>query len=168
MKRIPLTKGQFAIVDDADFGWLSNRKWYAAFDKCTQSFRAFAGVHERLGHRRYRRTTLQMHRVIVGAGPNEDVDHRNHNTLDNRRRNLRKCTGAQNNQNRRWDRVGKSSVFKGVTKRPNGKFRARICLGYRSRHLGIFPTAEDAALAYNLAARELFGKFAHLNKVRGR
>lgn len=81
---IPLTQGQFAIVDVADYEHLSQWKWYARWCVCVKGF--YAARSDASGGQR------QMHRVIINAGTYDqtvDVDHVNLNTLDNRRANLR-------------------------------------------------------------------------------
>ena len=147
MRLIPLTQGQFAIVDDDDFETLSQWKWQAYWHERTQSFYAT------------RRLSVKMHRQIMNCTPEEQIDHINHNTLDNRRGNLRKCTATQNSINRR-KRIG----YKGVSSVRN-KWRATIGSVRKNerRHLGYFPTAEEAARAYDSAATEMYGEFALLN-----
>ena len=106
-----------------------------------------------------KRTTMYLHRFITGAPAAYKVDHRNNDTLDNQRPNLRIATHDQNNLNRSpWGLSG----FKGVT-RVRHRFRARITLDHNEKHLGYFASAEDAAMAYDAAAHQLFGEFAWLN-----
>lgn len=91
-----------------------------------------------------------------------ELDHWNRIRHDNRIENLRLCTHTQNLGNMH-PRVHK---YKGVTFcRQTGKWRAQITVNYRATHLGRFVTIEEAALAYNQAALEHFGEFAHLNDV---
>jgi hypothetical protein len=100
---IPLTKGQFAIVDAADYEWLSQYRWRAFWDWHTKSY--YARTYER-GKNHETRRELRMHRLIVGLeiGDKRLPDHINHETLDNRRLNLRIATIEQSNQNRRFGR----------------------------------------------------------------
>lgn len=92
------------------------------------------------------------------------VDHKNHNTLDNRRRNLRFATQAQQNANRLKHYGG--SRFKGVYLRSDGrKWVAQIKTGSKARYLGSFETEELAARAYNREAKKAWGKFAKLNDI---
>src|ERR1700741_4140580 len=100
---IPLTRNQNAIVDAADFEWLSQWNWYAMWSKCTKSFYA--------ARRGPCSSVIFMHRLIIDS--EKLVDHKDHNTLDNRRENLRKCTYMQNSQNKRMRRNNRSG-FKGV------------------------------------------------------
>ena len=156
MKTIPLTKGQVALVDDEDYPELAKHKWYALKPYCTYyAARRVASVNGR-------RPLVYMHRVILGAKPGEQCDHLNWNGVDNRRANLRLCTQSQNNQNKPKRRG--SSRYLGVewdTRRD--KWAARIRGGGTRRWLGYFHNEDDAAKAYDRAARELFGEFACLN-----
>jgi len=153
MKKIKLTQEQFALVDDADFERLSGSKWYAL----KTGYGGFCAA-------RGRKPTILMHRVIMDAPKGVDVDHINHNTLDNRRDNLRLATRSENNRNQR-PRLGCSSKYKGVSLE-NGRWVASIELNYR-RRLGSFDLEVDAAKAYDKAARALFGKFAYPNFENG-
>ena len=149
-KEIPLTQGRVALVDAVDHAWLSRYSWWL--------HRSNTGVYARarVGGRRQR-----MHRVIIGAGPEQIIDHINGDTLDNRRANLRFCTQAQNQANRVLDRDN-TSGFKGVTwHRQHGNWIAHI--GFPSVFLGCFPDVESAACCYDNAARQIYGEFARLN-----
>lgn len=161
MKRIQLTQGQFAIVDDDDYERLASFKWYAAWAHHTRSFYAVRHSTSVNGGSR----TILMHREVVSAPDGSLVDHINHCTLDNRHSNLRICSCAENTRNRRKRRDGVSSSFKGVTRRTDSnKWQARICIGGKNQSLGSFTSELEAALAYNAAARELHGEFALTNK----
>ena len=104
-----------------------------------------------------------MHRYLLQANPGERVDHQDGNGLNNRRENIRKATSSQNGMNARAQ-VGGSSKFKGVW-RPT-RWRAEIRVNYKTIHLGSFATEEEAAHAYDEAARRLFGEFARVNFPR--
>src|SRR3990167_8684300 len=133
MKKIELTKGQYALVDDKDFKVLSQHKWHC-------SFYGYAA-------RRDSGKIVYMHSVILPAQEGMRVDHINRNSLDNRRENLRVCTHRQNLWNRPKSE-NNTSGFKGVSweKRRN-KWRASICKNYKQYSLGEFFTKEEAALA---------------------
>ena len=157
MKRIPLTKSKFAIVDGQNFEWLNQWKWYAHF----------TGNHW-YAARREKKTKkfFYMHRQILGLqfGNKQQVDHVNGDGLDNRLCNLRICSQLQNNHNSKRRNHNHQSIYKGVRKSKNGKkWRARIIVNKREICLGTFKTERGAALAYDKAAIKFFGEFAQLN-----
>lgn len=92
MKEIPLTQGKFSKVDDADYEWLSQWKWFAVFNPSTNSFYAI-----RNDKTPNQRSKVWMARQIMGFPDKSlDVDHQNRDTLDNQRGNLRTCTRSEN------------------------------------------------------------------------
>src|SRR4030067_2579990 len=95
MKKIPLSRGMVTLVDDLDYEWLSQWKWYAARGGAT----FYAG--RSLPRSAEGRGAVWMHRLILSVPPGIDVDHRNGNGLDNRRINLRSCNRSQNACNMR-------------------------------------------------------------------
>jgi hypothetical protein len=132
-----------AIVDDEDAAMVSDKRWHinqrgAAWCRSVKT----------------NMKVVKMHRLITGAANGLDVDHINHNPLDNRRRNLRVCTHAENMMN-----VRPYSQSCGV--RPVGKsWRAFLSHGGRQIHVGYFKTKDDAIAARSLKAIELRGEFA--------
>jgi hypothetical protein len=92
----------------------------------------------------------------------EEVDHEDHNGLNNRRNNLRSSPGLGNKQNRRKPRTGTTSNYKSVCL-SKGKFAASIEVQSKNTHLGYFESEVEAAQAYDAAARKHFGKFAAVN-----
>ena len=155
-KRIPLTRGKYAIVDDKDYEWLGQWRWY-----CDQDERM--GYAVRGATVNGKRTTLQMHRVILNLKKGEITDHINGNGLDNRRCNLRKCTPSQNMWNRRKPKNNTSGYIGVDWHKRDKKWQARICRDRKQKHLGCFDDIEEAARAYDRAALELHGEFALLN-----
>ena len=108
---IPLTKGKFAIVDPDDYLWLCKFNWHVV----KQDDYFYACRRPSVGEFRTGRS-VWMNREILNAPPGLLVDHRNHDTLDNRRENLRLATYVENGRNRRkLSRRNKSSKYKGVT-----------------------------------------------------
>lgn len=156
MKEIKLTQGKVALVDDADFEELSKYKWYA--ERSSNTFYAMRNVRKNFHY-----VSVRMHKQIMKPPKNKQADHRDHNGLNNQRENLRICTQQQNNMNQR-KRVGLSSIYKGVhLYRFGKKWVARIRLNKRTINLGHFKWEADAAKAYDVKAKELFGEFAYLN-----
>ena len=148
MKQIPLTHGKFSLVDDEDYKWLMRWKWYALWMSSIKSFYAVRNSKTKNG----KHCLISMAREILGLkhGDKLQADHICHNTLDNRRLNLRAVTHQQNNFNQKntkgysWDKHAE-------------KYRARIEFNGKYIHLGLFLTAEDAHNAY-LQAKEQYHK----------
>lgn len=102
-----------------------------------------------------------QHRIIwkwmTGEEPPPFIDHKDCDRSNNRWINLRSATKSEQNWNVGIS-VSNSSGYKGVS-RAHGRWRANIKIGNVQKHLGLFPTAEQAAAAYKLAARNLHGAF---------
>lgn len=144
---VPLTKNYFAVIDAEDAPLVSTRNWYALCERRT--------IYAASGHEK-----LRLHHVLLPRDGDFIVDHIDGDGLNNRRSNLRSATPLQNSMNQRLRRDSKTG-FRGVSKRKE-KFVAGI--GRTSRlHLGQFSTADEAAAAYDEAARRIHGEFARLN-----
>lgn len=158
-RTIPLTKGLVAIVDAADYEWLSQFNWHATRGNASKLFYAARTLWLEGGKKR----TLLMHRAILGLPPEDhrQCDHRNGNRLDNRRANLRPATLIQNHANAPMRRTN-TSGYKGVRLHKfSGLWHARITLNYREISLGYFKTPEAADAAYRATAKRIHGEFAH-------
>lgn len=156
-KEIPLSQGKFAIVDAADYEWLMQWNWHAE----KQGNLWYARRNIKLANGRW--SSAKMHRDIMGVTPGVTVDHKDGNGLNNTRGNLRPCTQAQNvyNQSLRSDNI---SGFRGVSWRADRKrWRAIIQVDGKQRNIGLYPSAEDAARAYDEFAKRIYGEFAKLN-----
>jgi HNH endonuclease len=144
------------LVDDDRWHHLSSVAWSVAKSKYVY------GVVDK------RNTT--MHRYVAGADDTVPVvDHINHDRLDNRISNLRAATYAQNSQNRKSTK-NELCEYTGVTwdtrtKQGDLKWTARISDAYKTIYIGIYKTPEEAAVAYNIKAREIYGKDAYLNSI---
>jgi len=158
VKEIKLTQGQIALVDDIDYEWLNQWKWYAQWSEDTKSFYAVRGVRLKSGMKR-----IWMHRLILDAPKDINGDHKDGNTLNDQRYNLRLDPERRNNQNV-GIRSHNTSGFKGVYwYKITSKWKAQIQFKDKKYHLGYFTLKEDAAHAYDKKALELHGEFAKLN-----
>jgi hypothetical protein len=156
LKRIELTKGYFALVDDVDYEILSYWLWHVSGSKKMKRY-ALRNVGNR---------GVLMHRVIMGLqfSDKEIVDHVNGNSLDNRRSNLRICNIQENSFNKKKTH-GTNSVFRGVCamKGRVNSWVAHIGVNHQKIYLGYFNDELRAAQAYDEAAKKYHGKFAKLN-----
>ena len=156
--KIKLTQNKYAIVDDEDFKSLSKYKWYVA----KRGYGFYAQRHIIIDKKHINQ---QMHRVILNAKKNKEVDHVNGNTLDNRKSNLRIVSRSQNEWNRDKQK-NNSTGYKGITYVKRDKlFIARIRVYGKLIYLGGFKDKKRAAEAYNKGAKQYHGKFARLNKI---
>jgi len=163
MKTIPLTKGYVALVDDEDFERVSQFNWIATMSR-HGTWYAQRNVDLPNG----KRTTQQMQRFILGlgwTGHQVEVDHEDHNGLNNQKTNLRAGPQTRNQGNQKVRKEG-TSKFKGVCRHTlSGKWHAQIGTGVSGgrKSLGYFADEVEAAKAYDAAAREYFGDSALTN-----
>jgi len=158
-RRIPLTRGLFAIVDPEDYEDLAQYKWRAV--RSSRTHYALRRVRHKGGKPGYE----SMHRRLCPVADGFQVDHVNRTGLDNRKANLRPATPTQNGCNRAKSTKGTySSRFKGVTWNRNEQcWRATIRAHCRAILLGTFDDEVAAARAYDRAALRYHGAFAVLN-----
>lgn len=157
-KKIQLTQGKFALVDAEDFEKLSKYSW--CFDGRNYAVRNKWDKKNKIGK------IVYMHRELFGVDIGKYVDHINGNQLDNRKENLRIVTHAENIRNQKVNPKRGRSKYKGVYwNKEKNKWQAQITFNYKCKSLGRFFKEKDAAIAYNHAAKELFGEYANLNIV---
>lgn len=164
MKKIELTQGQFALVDDEDFEYLNQWKWCIVPRKYTSYvYRAVYGEKGPMTRR-----GIYMHRLLLDPFNelpyNIKTDHIDGNGLNNQRNNLRISSDCENHHNRRKGNNHTYSKYKGVSFYKNSnKWCAKICCNGFKLNLGCFDSEILAAEIYDQKARELHGKFAKLN-----
>ena len=155
-KEIELTNGMKAIVDDEDYNYLLDYNWRAA-----KNGRTFYAVFGRRINGKYSLTW--MHRMIMDAKNRKDeVNHVNHNGLDNRKVNLR-ITTHDKVVIQSQVAIKKGTNHKGISyHKPTNKWRARININGKTTYLGYYINETEAAKAYENKAIELFGEYAHV------
>lgn len=155
MKEIQLTQGKVALVDDEDFEYLNQWKWHLSSQRYAATNMKINGKFK----------GVYLHRFIMKASKNTQVDHIDNDKLNNLKSNLRLCNHAENMINRPAHNNSKSK-FKGVVLKKNcKKYIARIGVNKQQLYLGLFTDPIDAARAYNNAAQKYHGEFANLNKI---
>ena len=154
MRKIELTQGKCALVDDGDYKMLMCKKWHAVNIRSKCELERWAAAFSKNNKKIY------MHRIVCSAPKGYVVDHINGNGLDNRRSNLRICKHKMNTRNRGQNN---GRLFpKGVSK-SNDVFRCRIEVDGKKIELGRYRTVTEAAMVYDEAAKKYFGEFARLN-----
>jgi len=152
MKELPLSQGLVAQVDDDDYELLSTFKWSAM--KTPYTYYAYRKIDT---------DTVYLHRYIMNVTETEEVDHRDKNGLNCQRYNLRVATRIQNARYREVPQTEAGSGYRGVRKH-GSRWQAKIQISPGERiSLGMYNTAEDAARAYDAAAKLYHGEFAVLN-----
>jgi hypothetical protein len=156
MKKILLKNGGVALVDDADFKMLFEYRWYFNL--------GYARGYKKTDKKR---KLIYMHRLLLNPKKALVVDHIDRNKLNNQRNNLRICTRVGNLMNS-LKRKNNTSGFKGVhMNKKGGKsvWRARLKKDRKEIFIGYFENKKDAALAYNIKVKELFGEVAYQNQL---
>lgn len=160
MKHISLTKNKSTIVDDCDYIYLMQWKWYVT------KYGRYAVRNARHADTIETGKMIYLHDVIATRkGLKSKIDHTNRNSLDNRRNNLREATNAQNLANRGPQR-NNTTGYKGVVyDQQRDRWIAQIKVNQKHIFLGRFGIKLEVARAYNKGAKKYFGKFAYLNPL---
>jgi hypothetical protein len=149
---IPLTQGQWAVIDDEDFEEIAKYKWCAHLH--TGKYYA-----ERKVSISNKKIAISMHRQLLGIldNPTLEGDHINGDTLDNRRSNLRPATHKQNQENRLGAQVNSVTGVRGVHPTGTaGAYKAELKHNGKTVYLGCFPTVEEAAKAVDAGRAKYF------------
>ncbi len=153
-RTIELTQGQVALVDAEDYDRINKWNWCAIWKSNT----FYACAH---GHCNDTRNSLAMARLVMNVSDRKIyVDHRNHQTLDNRKENLRLCTNAQNVQHHRLGKRNKSGYAGVLWLESKKRWEVRITVNYKTTHLGYYENKEEAISVRLNAEKKLFGEFA--------
>jgi hypothetical protein len=156
MKKIPLTQGKFALVDDGDFEFLNEFNWKLVSD-------GYAARNERIAGKI---KTIYIHRIVNKTPKGMQTDHINGDRLDCQKPNLRNCTNSQNQMNSPKKLTKRStSKYKGVCKAWKRElWRVQVNTEKnKTQHIGYYKTEIEAARAYDEAAGRYFGEFAWTN-----
>ena len=152
MKKIPLTQGKFALVDDEDFDWLNQWKWH-------------------YGGRGYAVRTVNhsekiyMHRVLLKPSKGKETDHKNMNRLDNRKNNLRICDARQNQLNTNPNSRNTSGYRNIYWNTGARKWCIYLRINKKNKFMGYFLNKIDAVRKYNKIVKDYYGEFARLNPI---
>lgn len=154
MKRIQLSQGLHATVDDEDFDWLSKYKWFVVICGGNGGCQRYKYAMRRNGKKH-----ILMHREILKPGTNELVDHKDGNGLNNQRANLRKCDRSQNAANTRSKK--NAAKYPGCSySKARKKWRAHVRVRGVRKCVGEFDDPDQAVAAYRNARAIEFGEFA--------
>lgn len=162
MREIRSKAGHVFLVDEDDFNLVSRYTWHEDKGYARTTVINYSRSNPQTGPRC---TAIMMHHLLMGKPPRGfNVDHINRNRADNRRCNLRVVTASQNARNRTWkNRHGYRGVSLDDRWRPRYMAWIQDPVTRKSRFLGSFRHPEEAALAYDQAARERDGAFAICN-----
>lgn len=157
MKKIPLTQGKYAIVDDKDFKFLSQWNWHLRKTLNKERFYAVRMSPRVKG----KQTVIKMHSLIIGTPKGMDTDHINGDGLDNRKSNLRICTRSENCLNRRRHSNNKSG-YKGVFwHKQSKKWEVSIQINKKQITIGRFENIKEAIKVCKNARIKYHKEFAN-------
>ena len=170
MKEIELTQNQVAIVDDEDFEWLSELKWYAHKGTGNKTFYAVRQLT--VSSEPYKQIVIRIHNAIWEHyyGPiakGYTVDHIDLNGLNEQKINLRRATSSQQQQNKGLNKKNTSGFIGDSFDKKTQKYRAYIKVERKFINLGYFYDPIEAAYVRDVAAIQYGGEFAVLNFPEG-
>jgi len=154
-KRSDAKRHPRVMVDDEDFDLLNQYNWSVNQQNTVFSW---------LGTMKDKKKPVLLHRLIMNAPNDMEIDHIDRNRLNNQKSNLRLANSSQNKCNR-GPRKDNKSGYKGVSwHKTNQKWTARIMVDSKYKHLGLFKDIKDAVIAYNKASETYHGVFAFIIK----
>ena len=151
-------QGREALVSDEDWHELTyKRSWYGCVAKKNMYAKTGSGkvMHKEV----FKKCNEEL-------GEGESIDHKNGSTLDNRRGNLRRASHSEQSHNK-MKRAGRSSEYHGVS-RIGSRWGGSMMKEGKNYPMGMHATEEEAALAYNRVATELYGEKAQLNVIKSK
>ena len=153
MINIPLTHGRFALIDDEDYKKASKWRWRVIQNRYVEG--------RRLTNQK---ENIRLHRLILDAPKDMDVDHIDYDGFNNQKSNLRLCTTAQNIQRQRPQTRSKTSRHRGVFwDKSRNRWTAKVRKCGKDILIGRFKTEIEAVKIWNEKAKELFGEYAYIN-----
>jgi hypothetical protein len=156
MKEIRLSQGKIALVDDEDFDYINQWKWYARKGRKT-----FYAARKEKGTNA--RTTIHMHQVVSKVSNNVQIDHRDTNGLNNQKYNLRVVNHRQNQYNTDKPRHN-TSGYKGISwDKFRNNYRVYLTVKGKFKNIGNTKSLQTATKMYNKAATQHYGEFAKLH-----
>jgi len=157
VKKIVTSNGMETLVDDEDYIELSKYKWCAYWNKTSKSWYVIRTDYTN------GKTTIYMARYILNCPDDMQVDHINHDTMDNRKSNLRICYKFENIRNRKWN-DNNTSGYKGVYwHKRDRKWRSQYGINKTRKYIGSYNNPIVAALMYDDVVSKVYGEFASLN-----
>lgn len=145
--KIITANGAVIIADTSDYDLISKYSWCIS-----KTGYAVANINNKV---------TKLHRYVLGINdPKKIIDHKNGNTLDNRKVNLRVCTNAENARNCKVSKNNTSGVSGVQFIKKSGRYRARITVNRKEIRLGHYKTFDEAVKARLEAEKKYFGEFA--------
>ena len=152
--RIYFKKDGFFLIDEDDFKTVKNYSWFNGKRGYPITHIKENGISK----------TQPLHKLLFpNVGYDMDIDHINGNKMDNRRKNLRICTHQENMFNQKRRNTNSSGYIGVAFHKSACKYEAYITHGYKKHYLGVYDTAQEAALVRDKYAVKLYGEYARLN-----